>query len=184
MQDADLVLWQRHLGVLRGGRVEVGAIVLLELGVTHADGGFKVLGLDARADLFSQANGLHQRRALDLVLADGDDGRRRRGRGVKNGFDGLNTLQGRQPTVVGTGRATALGVAQHGDAGVEAQARAEDLLDVVRRNLLQVAILRALGHNDNGSSLAALFAVLMSSMVSILITPQNSRSRKAREIPW
>lgn len=136
-------------------------VVFLELSVTQSHGGLKVLGMNLCGDIFGCLDGLHERGPHDLVLADGDDGRWRLGRHLENSTNSLNTLQGGEPSVVSTSRTTSLGVTQNGGSGIQAQPLCKDILDGRARNLVELAILRSLGDNDNRAALATLLAVLL-----------------------
>jgi hypothetical protein len=52
-------------------------------------------------------------------------------------------------------------VTQHGGAGIQAQSLCENVLDGRTRNLVELAILRSLGDNDDRAALATLLAVLL-----------------------
>jgi hypothetical protein len=52
-------------------------------------------------------------------------------------------------------------VTQHGSAGIQAQSLRENVLDGRARNLVELAILRSLGDNDDRAALATLLAVLL-----------------------
>ena len=77
--EAYLVLWKDHLRVLWGGGVQVGVVIFLELSITHLHGLFELLVVNSRCDILGCLNCFHQRGTHNLVLADGDDGRRRLG---------------------------------------------------------------------------------------------------------
>lgn len=135
-------------------------VVFLELGVTQGHSGLKVLGVDLFSHILGGLNCLHKRSSHDFVLADGDHGRRRLRRHLQNSTDGLDTLQSGEPAVVGASCTTSLGVTQNGGSGVQAQPLREDILDDRARNLVELAILRSLGDNDDCAALSTLLAVL------------------------
>lgn len=147
--------------MIRGCCVQVSVVVFLELRIPQSHGGRKVLCVDLCGDVFGGLNCLHERGSHDLVLADGDNGRWGSGRHLQNGTNGLNTLQSGEPAVVGASRTTSLGVTQNGGSGIQAQALRENILDLGARNLVELAILRSLGDNNDRAALATLLAVLL-----------------------
>lgn len=94
-------------------------------------------------------DGLGERVARDLVLDDANDVRRRLGLGLKDGLDGLDTLEGRENSVKRAGDTSALGVTERSDTGVKAEALGEDVLDVVRLDRIEVAVEGSLGDDDD-----------------------------------
>jgi hypothetical protein len=117
--------------------------------------------MDLCGDFFGGLDCLHERSPHDLVLADGDNGGWRGRRHLQDSTNGLDTLQSGEPTVISTSCTTSLGVTQHGSAGIQAQSLRENVLDGRARNLVELAILRSLGDNDDRAALATLLAVLL-----------------------
>jgi hypothetical protein len=52
-------------------------------------------------------------------------------------------------------------VTQYGGSGVQTKALRENILDLGARNLVELAILRSLGDNNDRAALATLLAVLL-----------------------
>lgn len=146
--------------MVRSGRVEVREMVLLEFGITEGHGAIKVLVVNERSDVLGRLDGLHQRRAHNLVLADGDNGRRRVGRHVQDGTNGFHTLQGREPSVIGACCSSSLGVPEDGCSRVETKTLGENVLDRVAGDLVQMTVLGTFGDDDNCATLSTLFPVL------------------------
>lgn len=113
------------------GGVQICAIVLGEFGIAHPHRFFKVFVMDQFRDLLGRNDGVHQGRALDLILADGDDRRRRIGFHLENCADRFNALKGRQPSVVGARSPTSLSVAEHRHPCIQAEPVGHDILDSV-----------------------------------------------------
>jgi len=146
--------------VVRSGRVEVREMVLLEFSITKGHGAIKVFVVDMRSDLLGRLDGLHQRRTHDLVLADGDNGRRRVSLHVQDGANGFHTLQGREPSVVGACCSSSLGVSEDCRSRVKTKTLGENVLDRVAGDLIQMTVLGTFGDDDNRATLSTLFPVL------------------------
>lgn len=101
----------------------------------------------------------HERLAGDLVLGDTDDRRRSLGGRGEDGFDGFGSLKSRENSIVRGGVSASLRVSESRDARVEAEAVREDLLDVVRGDRVELAIVGTLG-NDYDRLALAFFTVL------------------------
>ena len=134
-------------------------MVVLELDVTQSHGGLKVLLTNRLGHGLCDLDGFEKRRSLDFVLADRNHWRRRLGRSVEHSPHGFDSLQSSKPSVVGAGRASALGVSQNGDAGIEVQSIAEHVLDGIRSDFVEVGVLGAFSDDNDRTTLAA-FAVL------------------------
>jgi len=149
-----------QLRVVGSRSVKVCVIVFLELGITASHGGRKVLFFDLLGDFLGFLDGIHQRSAQNLVLANSDDGGWRVRVHLQHGANSLNTLQSGKSAVIGAGSTTTLSVAQNGCSSVQAQTICEDILDGRARDLVELAVLRSLSDNNDRATLASLFAVL------------------------
>lgn len=149
-----------QLRVVRSRSVTVCVVVLLEFSITASHSARKVLFFDHLGNFLGLLDGVHQRSAQNLVLANSDDRRWRVGGHLQHGANGLNTLQSGESAVISTSGTTTLSVAENGGSGVQAQTVCEDILDGRARDLVELAVLRSLGDDNNCATLASLFAVL------------------------
>lgn len=67
---------QEHLWVVRGGDIDIAAQIIFEFDIAHVSSLEEVPFLDSGGDALGELNGLHHRRAHDLVLAHSNDIRR------------------------------------------------------------------------------------------------------------
>jgi hypothetical protein len=120
------------------------------------------------------SDGLHQRLAVDLVLRNTDDRRRKVGSGREDGLDSLSTLKSGlrrersqvsfglekgekatyEDTVVSDGVSTTLSVTESGDTGVETKAVGENVLDLVGSDGVEEAVVSSLSDDDDRLTLA------------------------------
>jgi hypothetical protein len=120
------------------------------------------------------SDGLHQRLAVDLVLRNTDDRRRKVGSGREDGLDSLSTLKSGlrrersqvsfglekgekatyEDTVVRNGVSTTLSVTESGDTGVETKAVGENVLDLVGSDGVEEAVVSSLSDDDDRLTLA------------------------------
>lgn len=156
-----LALRKMQLRVVWGRCVQVCVVVLLEFSVTANHGAGEVPVMNLLGDLLSFLHSIHEGSAHDLVLTNSDNGRGRVGGHFQHGANGLNTLQGGKPAVIGAGCTTTLGVTQNGGSGIQAQTLGKDVLNGRARDLVELAVLRSLGDNDDRTALASLLAVLL-----------------------
>lgn len=157
---AYLALGEVQLRVIRSSSVKVCVVVLLEFSITTSHGGSKVLVVNLLGDLLSLLNGIHQRSAHNLVLANSDNGRGRFSGHLQDRANCLNTLQGREPAIIGASSTTTLGVSQNSSTGIQTQALCKNVLNGRARDLVELAVLSSLGDNDDCATLASLLAVL------------------------
>lgn len=146
--------------MIGGSSVQVRVVVFLEFSITQSHSGREVLVVDLLSDVLGFLHRIHQGSAHDLVLTDSDDRRWRLSVHFQHGANSLNTLKSGEPAIISAGSTTTLGVTQDGGSGIQTQALCEDVFDSRARDLVELAVLRSLGDNDDRATLASFFAVL------------------------
>ena len=124
-------------------------------------------------------HGLHEGDAGDAVATHAQNDGFILGRGFEDLLDGRVAQQRGHPTVVGRGGAAALNVAEDRHAGILARALLDRVCNQLRGQLVAVAVVRTLSHQDNGFATACLAAETQ--VLRQLILPARARRILGRE---
>ena len=118
------------------------------------------VGSSAGSEYVCERDATHHRDGVDewdtrnLALADADHVGRGIGCRLEERVHGLHALESGHDTVVGAWAAATLGMSKASNAGIEAKTIGEDLLDGICANGVEVLVVRALGDNDDCTTLA------------------------------
>lgn len=142
-------------------------VLLPKLGITKTYGSVEILAFNGLGDLLSIQHRFHKGLPDNLVFGDGNEASLGLGGGFQDSLDGLNTLQGREHSVICDGGTTALNVAEGGDTGIEGEAIlvGEKVSYLFGGNLVSKLVESTLSDNDDGLALSTL-AVLLFPFVS------------------
>ena len=124
-------------------------------------------------------DGLHEGDAGDAVAAHAQNDRFILSRGRQDFLDGRVAQQRGHPAVVGRGGAAALNVAEDRHAGILARALLDRVCNQLGRQLVAVAVVGALSHEDDG--LAATGLAAETQVLRQIILPARARGVLGRE---
>ena len=175
VQDRDALGLARRLGgELRGrGQDLVDAHHRGEGRASRGLGGRVVAGRDQVLDRARVVDGLHEGDARDAVAAHAQDDGLVLGRGGEDLLDRGVAQQRGHPTVVRRGGTAALHVAEDRHARVLTGALLDRVGDQLGRQLVAVAVVRALCHQDDGLAAAGLTAEAQ--VLSQVVLPARTR---------
>ena len=181
VQDRDALGLARRLGgELRGrGQDLVDAHHRGEGRSARGLGGRVVAGRDQVLDRARVVDGLHEGDARDAVATHAQNDGLVLSRGRQDLLDGRVAQQRGHPTVVGRRSATALHVAEDRHASVLARALLDRVGNQLRGQLVPVAVVGTLSHQDDGLTATGLSA--HAQVLSQVVLPARTRRVLGRE---
>ena len=181
MQDRDALDLARRLGgELRGrGQNLVDAHHRREGRAARGLGRRIVASRDEVLDRARVMHGLHEEDAGDAIATHAQNDGFILSRGRQDLLDGRVTQQRGHPAVVRRGGAAALNVAEDRHAGILARALLDSVGDQLSRQLVAVAVVRALCHQDDGLTATGLAAEAQ--VLGQVVLPARARGVLGRE---